>query len=326
MRYTDTTDKTLDFIVEPKNAGNRIDKFLAQNIKEQTRSFLKKILDDDDFITVNSRNTKPAYKLKAGDKIHVKLPVLIEMSAEAENIPLQVLYEDKSIIVINKPADLVVHPAPGHETGTLVNALLYHCQELSAIGSDEFRPGIVHRLDRDTTGCIVCAKTDAAHRDLVEQFASRNTEKTYLTLTSGVPSPPEGKVEGYIARNQLDYKRMALYTAGGKYSLTYYQTLKNFGNFALVECDIKTGRTHQIRLHMKSLGSPVLCDRDYGREAEISAGELRGKKKSADIIISRQALHAAKLVLNHPATGERMSFSAPLPEDMQAALNLLETE
>lgn len=325
MRYTDTIDQELDYIIEPRDAGTRIDKFLAREVKDHSRSFLKKVLDDDDFITVNEKNTKPSYKLKINDTIHVKLPSLIEMSAEAEDIPLDILYEDDYIIVINKQADFVVHPAPGHETGTLVNALLHHCKELSGIGEDAFRPGIVHRLDRDTTGCIICAKTDKAHRELVEQFASRTTEKRYLTLTSGVPDPLEGKVEGYIARSQTDYKRMALYTAGGKYSLTYYRTLRNFGRFALVECDIKTGRTHQIRLHMKSVGSPVLCDRDYGRESEISRCELENRKKNSDIIISRQALHAANLVIDHPISGKRLSFTSPLPEDMQNVINILET-
>ena len=326
MRYTDTIDQTLDFTVEPKDAGTRIDKFLATNIADHSRSFLKKILDDEDFITVNHQNTKPSYKLKSADELHVKLPSLIEMSAEPENIPLKVIYEDTAIIVINKPAGLVVHPAPGHETGTLVNALLFHCKNLSGIGSDDFRPGIVHRLDRDTTGCIICAKTDQAHRDLAEQFASRTTRKTYLALTNGIPNPPVGKVEGYIARSQTDYKKMALYTAGGKYSLTYYKTLQNFGNIALVECDIKTGRTHQIRLHLKSLGSPVLCDRDYGRESEISAGELLNKKSDGNQILCRQALHAASLTIEHPQTGEVLNFQAKLPADMQETLNILSSE
>lgn len=325
MRYTNTTDKVFDFEIESKNAGTRIDKFLSKAVPDQSRSFLKKILDDDDFITVNEKNTKPSYKLKTGDHVHVNLPTLIEMSAEAEDIPLDVIYEDEAIIVINKQPNFVVHPAPGHETGTLVNALLHHCKELSGVGG-EFRPGIVHRLDRDTTGCIICAKTDIAHRELVEQFASRTTEKTYLTITSGIPNPLEGKVEGYIARSHSDYKRMAMYTAGGKYSLTYFKTLNNFKNFALVECDIKTGRTHQIRLHMKSLGSPVLCDRDYGRESEITSGELLGKKKSGKVLIKRQALHAANLTVDHPITGKRMSFSSPLPADMQQVLDLLISE
>ncbi len=325
MRYTNTTDKVFDFEIESKNAGTRIDKFLSKAVPDQSRSFLKKILDDDDFITVNEKNTKPSYKLKAGDQVHVNLPTLIEMSAEAEDIPLDVIYEDEAIIVINKQPNFVVHPAPGHETGTLVNALLHHCKELSGVGG-EFRPGIVHRLDRDTTGCIICAKTDIAHRELVEQFASRTTEKTYLTITSGLPNPLEGKVEGYIARSHSDYKRMAMYTAGGKYSLTYFKTLNNFKNFALVECDIKTGRTHQIRLHMKSLGSPVLCDRDYGRESEITSSELLGKKKSGEVLINRQALHAANLTIDHPITGKRMSFSSPLPADMQQVLDLLISE
>ncbi len=325
MRYTDTIEQIHDFTVKPGDAGIRIDKYLAGTIKEQSRSFLKKILDDDDFITVNSRNTKPSYKLKTGDKIHVKLPAPVEMSAEAEAIPLDIIYEDDAIIVINKQPGLVVHPAPGNESGTLVNALLHHCRELSGIGQDEFRPGIVHRLDKDTSGCIICAKTDTAHRCLVEQFAARSTAKIYLALTSGVPSPLQGKVEGYIARSQTDYKKMHLYTAGGKYSLTYYRTEKVFPGHALVECDIKTGRTHQIRLHLKSLGAPILCDRDYGREASISRGELQGQKACREIILERQALHAASLSIDHPVSNERMTFTSPLPADMTLALTILQS-
>ena len=196
MRYTDTINKTLDFTIQPQDAGTRIDKFLAQNIQDHSRSFLKKILDDQDFITVNKQNTKPSYKLKNADELHVQLPSLIEMSAEAEDIPLNVIYEDSAIIVINKPAGMVVHPSPGHETGTLVNALLFHCNDLSAIGSEAFRPGIVHRLDRDTTGCIICAKTDQAHRALAEQFASRTTQKTLYCTHQRYSQPVGGQGRG----------------------------------------------------------------------------------------------------------------------------------
>ena len=326
MRYSHTTDKSFNYLITNKDNKLRIDKFLAREVKTHSRSFLKKILDDNNFVTVNNKNTKPSYKLKTGDKIQLNIPELIEMSAEAENIPLTILYEDTDIIVINKQPNLVVHPAPGHETGTLVNALLYHCKELSGIGEEFFRPGIVHRLDRDTSGCMVAAKTDQAHRELVEQFAARTTQKKYLAITHSTPVPSEGKIEGYIARSQTNYKKMALYTAGGKYSLTYYKTLEKFTNFALIECDIKTGRTHQIRLHLKSLGCPLICDRDYGKEAEISYNQLLGKKKDSTIILNRQALHAAELSFNHPISKQRISFKASLPADMQNVLNLLKED
>lgn len=294
-----------------------------------SRSFLQKLIADG-LVRVNAQASKASRKLKAGETVELNIPQRIEMSAEPQDIPLEILYEDADIVVLNKRPGMVVHPSAGHESGTIVNALLHHCRDLSGIGG-ELRPGIVHRLDRDTSGCLVCAKSDRAHRNLVEQFAERQTHKIYLTITHGTPRPAEGKVEGGIARSLQDRKKMALFPTGGRYSLTLYRTLEDFGGFALVECDIKTGRTHQIRLHMRSVGAPVLCDADYGKESEIAAAALRGEKTGAQSgpapaaapVLRRQALHAHKLSFLHPVLGERMEFTSPLPEDMVQALTIL---
>lgn len=322
MRYTDTIDETHEFTAQ--KSGERLDKFLALNAVDQSRSFIRKLIDDD-LVKVNDKNAKASCKLKEGDKVTLNIPELIEMSADPEDIPLDIIFEDKDIIVINKQPDFVVHPSPGHETGTLVNALLFHCKNLSGIGG-ELRPGIVHRLDRDTSGCMVCAKSDTAHKRLVEQFADRTTQKNYIAITNGVPREFEGKVDGYICRNPSDRKKMGLYTAGGKYSLTYYKVEESFEKFALVQCDIKTGRTHQIRVHLKSLGTPVLCDADYGRESSITENELLGKKKGGEVVLARQALHSYSLAFTHPITEEKLSFSAPLHADMQAAIKILRSK
>lgn len=331
MRYTDAIDETHEYIVAAPEAGCRLDAFLTTRTAGATpgegcsRNFLQKLIADG-LVRVGTQPAKASRKLRPGEVVELNIPELIEMSAEPQDIPLDILYEDADIIVINKHPGIVVHPSAGHESGTIVNALLYHCKDLSGIGG-ELRPGIVHRLDQGTSGCLVCAKSDQAHRNLVEQFAERQTHKIYLTLTRGVPSPLEGKVEGGIARSLKDRKKMALFPEGGRYSLTFYKTLENFGGFALVECDIKTGRTHQIRLHMRSVGAPVLCDADYGKEEAISADELAGRKVSPGSaeapILNRQALHAHRLSFAHPVRGARMEFIAPLPADIEAALEIL---
>lgn len=317
MRYTDTINETYEFRADAD--GVRLDQFLVKKSETFSRSFLKKLIDDK-LVTINGEPCKASRKLKNGDEIVLNIPELVELSAEPEDIKLEVLYEDSDIIVINKQPGFVVHPSAGHENGTLVNALLFHCNDLSGIGG-ELRPGIVHRLDRDTTGCIVCAKNDHAHQNLVEQFSARSTEKHYLAITHSTPHKPSGKVEGNIGRSSNDRKKMALMDNGGRYSLTFYEVRSANKNYSLIECDIKTGRTHQIRVHLKSLGCPIICDADYGRESCLSAGELAGKKAGGECVINRQALHAFTLSVNHPRTEQRMSFKAPPPQDFIKALS-----
>jgi 23S rRNA pseudouridine1911/1915/1917 synthase len=244
-----------------------------------------------------------------------------------------VLYEDEALVVIDKRPGMVAHPSQGHREGTLVNALLHHYGDsLSGIGG-VLRPGIVHRLDRDTSGCLVAAKTDAAHAGLMRQFMERGVEKIYLAVTDGPPRPAEGKVEGNIGRSSSDRKRHAMLKRGGRYSLTHYRTLENYGLIALVECRLMTGRTHQARVHLAHAGAPVLCDREYGRreifterQALRAAGAFRsGRAEGPDapggaVLLARQALHAWRLSFRHPLSGRELRFEAPLPADMLAAL------
>ncbi|MBN2711061.1 MAG: RluA family pseudouridine synthase [Planctomycetes bacterium] len=313
MRYKSSEGEEFTFKVDGKSSGQRLDVFLADKMDGTSRSFIKRLIDDD-LVQVNLGRAKPSYKLKGDEEISLFMPELVEMSAEPEDIHLDVLYDDESMIVINKRPGIVVHPSPGHESGTLVNALLYICNDLSGIGG-VLRPGIVHRLDRDTSGCIVVAKTDAAHQELSAQFAARTTQKRYYAITSGVPNPPEGKVEGNMGRHPKHRQKQALLTEGGRYSLTYYKTLENFGDYAFVECDIKTGRTHQIRVHLKSVHAPILCDADYGKADPFVSGDTE--------LLTRQALHARFLSIDHPVTGKRMGFEAPIHDDMAAVLDCL---
>ena len=328
MQDLDFIDETREFTVTAAAADTRLDVFLVQAAPDFSRSLLKRLIGTG-LVSVNGNVSKPGGKLRAGDRIVLNIPKPVCMDAIPENIPLDIIYEDEHLVVVNKQPGMVVHASPGHETGTLVNALLYHCGDLPGIGG-ELRPGIVHRLDMDTSGCIICAKTDLAQRGLTEQFSARTVNKRYLAITHGVPEPPEGKVEGYILRQPQDRLRRLFLpeSAEGKYSLTFYRTLKAGERFALVECTIKTGRTHQIRLHLKARGAPVLCDMLYGREYVITPSELRGRPKTPMEIpaLRRQALHAAFISFAHPADGRLMEFTAPLPPDMREVLAIVGLE
>lgn len=336
MQYLNVIEETREFPAGEAGAGVRLDRFLVQAAPEFSRSFLQKLVDGG-LVFVNGKTGKSGCKLRPGDLVTLNIPRPVSMDAAPEDIPLDILYEDPHLIVINKRPGMVVHAAPGHANGTLVNALLYHCGDLSGIGG-ELRPGIVHRLDMDTSGCIVCAKTDAAHRALAEQFAAHTVRKRYLAITRGVPREPEGKVEGYIMRQAQDWQRLRFQPLtgarlgggvdtlnGGKYSLTFYKTRGAARDCAFIECEIKTGRTHQIRLHLKSLGAPILCDALYGKETAVTAAELTGGKNTdaAEPVLKRQALHAAYLSFIHPADGTEREFTAPLPDDMRETLAIL---
>ncbi len=321
MRYNTAEGETHEFQIENESVGMRLDVFLAERMEDSSRSFIRHLIDDE-LVRVDGNLPKAGLKLKAGMLVELFMPELVEMSAEPENIPLEILYEDNDLIVINKAAGMVVHPSPGHESGTLVNALLYHCGDLSGVGG-VLRPGIVHRLDRDTTGCLVAAKNDQAHRALCDQFAARTTQKTYVALTKGFPVPLFGQVEGLIGRHPVHRQKQAMLKDYGRYSLTLYKTLDTFENVkvALVECDLKTGRTHQIRVHMKHIHAPLLCDEEYGDGKKMMEKDLGGS--SDRVVIQRQALHAKSLRFTHPQTGERLQFIAQLPTDMEDALEVL---
>lgn len=307
-------------------AGERADTILATLLPAQSRSFIKKLMDEG-WVEIAGAPRKPSYRLRGGESIDLFLPELAELEARPEPLDLEILYEDEDIIVINKRPGMVVHPSPGHETGSLVNGLLHHCQDLSGIGG-VLRPGIVHRLDRDTSGALVAAKHDQAHQALARQFAERTTTKTYLALTWGTPDPAAGTVRTAIGRHPVHRVRMAVVAAGGKHAVTHYRVHDTHGPFAAVECRLETGRTHQIRVHLSHLGCPILCDSTYGREQALTRaalcghGQAQARGREAAVLLARQALHARVLGLTHPGRGETMTFTAPVPADMQAVLTL----
>lgn len=297
--------------VPPESAGARVDKYLADALPSLTRSRQKKLFDSG-HILLNGAQVKPSVKVKAGDLVDVEIPDSTKISAQPENIPLDVVYEDADIIVINKPVGMVVHPAAGHFTGTLVHALLSHCgSSLSGIGGEE-RPGIVHRIDKDTTGLISVAKNDEAHAGLSRQLADRTLSRTYIAVVKGSPKTPTGTVSANIGRHLRDRKRMAALKTGGRVAISKYktlQTLQKFQKASVLEVSLVTGRTHQIRVHMAHINCPVIGDPDYSRDGKFP--------------IKRQALHAWKMTLVHPRTGEAMEFKAPIPKDMAELIKSL---
>lgn len=290
----------LEFSVDGSENGIRIDRYLSEKNAELSRSYLQKLLKEQG-ITVNGREVKANYKVQAGDEIRISLPDLSEPDILPEDIPLDILYEDEDVMVVNKPKGMVVHPSAGHTSGTLVNAILFHCQgNLSGING-VMRPGIVHRIDKDTTGALLICKNDVAHRDLAEQLKEHSIKRRYRAIVSGNLKDDEGMVEGPIGRHPVDRKKMAINYKNGKEAITHYKVLERFGNATYIECRLETGRTHQIRVHMTSIGHPLLGDEVYG--SGKNPYHLQG-----------QALHAMVLGFVHPRTGEYLEFTAPLPE------------
>lgn len=280
-------------------SGIRIDRYLSEQKAELSRSYLQKLLKEQG-ITVNGREVKANYKVQAGDEILISLPDLSEPDILPEDIPLDILYEDQDVMVVNKPKGMVVHPSAGHTSGTLVNAILFHCKgNLSGING-VMRPGIVHRIDKDTTGALLICKNDAAHHDLAEQLKEHSIKRRYRAVVWGNLKDDEGTVEGPIGRHPVDRKKMAVNYKNGKDAVTHYTVLERFGNATYVECRLETGRTHQIRVHMTSIGHPLLGDEVYG--SGKNPWHLQG-----------QALHAMVLGFVHPRTEEYMEFTAPLP-------------
>ncbi|HET7088315.1 MAG TPA: RluA family pseudouridine synthase [Anaerolineae bacterium] len=289
----------------------RLDKFVAARVSDLSRTAVQRLIDDG-LVTVNGAVTGAAHKVGQGDEIVVRVPPPAPATIEAEDIPLSIVYEDADLIVIDKPAGLVVHPAAGHDRGTLVNAILAHAPDLKGVGG-EMRPGIVHRLDKDTSGLIVAAKHDAAHRELQRQFKSRQVKKVYLALVEGRLAPRVGIVDAPIARDRVHRRRMAV-SADGRPSRTRYKVIRYLrlaeAAYSFVEAHPETGRTHQIRVHLAWLGHPLVGDTLYGR------------RKPA-LPIGRQFLHAARLTLRLPSTGEERTFESPLPDDLERVLRSL---
>jgi 23S rRNA pseudouridine1911/1915/1917 synthase len=300
------TDQTVE------TPGARLDAWLAETQPEHSRARWQALIREQR-VTVNDQTVKPNHKLRSGDSVAWSIPEPVEAEPGAEDIPLEILYEDAQMIVINKPAGLVVHPAAGNETGTLVNALLHHCTDLAGIGGEK-RPGIVHRLDKDTSGVMVVAKTETAMNHLARQFKDRQTEKEYEAIVRGVPSPPNGTVETTIGRHPVRRKKMAVNVRNGRRAVSHYTVAETFddADAALVRVKIETGRTHQIRVHMAHIKHPVIGDSVYGRAFGIHA--------------SRQMLHAVHLSIAHPDSGERMTFRAPRPQDMDDLLEELRAQ
>lgn len=298
--------------VSPEEAGVRIDKYLAEQLPDITRSYLQKLLKDGS-VQMNGKPVKTSTKTAAGAVIELTIPEPEEPEILPEDIPLDILYEDSDVILINKPKDMVVHPAAGHYTGTLVNALMYHCKgDLSGING-VLRPGIVHRIDKDTTGVLIVCKNDKAHNALAEQLKEHSITRKYRAIVCGNLKEDEGTVDAPLGRHPQDRKKMAIVRTGGKRAVTHYRVLERFGNYTYIECQLETGRTHQIRVHMASLGHPLLGDEVYGRVK--SPFKLEG-----------QTLHAMVLGFIHPTTGEYMEFEAPLPEYFEKLLRKLEQD
>lgn len=293
--------KQINFEVLSEDADSRIDRYLAQQMPDQSRSFLQKLIREEQ-ITVNGRPVKANYRLQPEDQVLVIVPDPQLPDILPENIPLDILYEDSDVLVINKPKGMVVHPAAGHYTNTVVNAVMYHCQgNLSGING-VMRPGIVHRIDRDTTGAIVICKNDQAHQSLAQQLKEHSITRSYRAIVWNNLKEDEGTVDRPIGRHPVDRKKMAVNEKNGKTAVTHYRVLERFGRFTYIECRLETGRTHQIRVHMASIGHPLLGDEVYGPSGK-QAFRLQG-----------QCLHAMTLGFLHPSTGEYVEFEAPLPE------------
>ena len=305
----------------PAQAGARLDQFLAQALG-WSRARLQKLLKAG-LVAVNGEAKAASYRVRAGEAVTVQVPEPAPSHLAPEPLALNIIFEDRDILVLNKPPGLVVHPGAGHRSGTLLNALLHHCPELKEIG-EVSRPGLVHRLDKDTSGLLVVAKTALAHQALVGQFAARETKKQYLALVWGRLPEPEGIIDKEIGRHPTARQRMSVHARRGKAAVTRWRVRREFpGPMTLVELSPETGRTHQLRVHLASEGHPVLGDATYGGGVSRLAGapKLMGLKP----LVHRQLLHAWKLTVTHPRTGERMSWEAPLPEDFRGVMDKLES-
>ncbi len=301
--------ETQVYEVDTTGAGRRLDQYLSECEPELTRSYLQKLIRDGS-VLLEGRPAKAGVKLSQGMKIELTLPEAKELEILPEDLPLDILYEDRDVILVNKPKGMVVHPSAGHHTGTLVNALLFHCQgELSGINGI-LRPGIVHRIDRDTTGVLIACKNDRAHNALAGQLKEHTITRRYRALVCGNLKEDEGTVDAPIGRHPVERKKMAVVRSGGKQAVTHYRVLERFGAYTYIECRLETGRTHQIRVHMASIGHPLLGDEVYGR----------GKNP---FHLEGQTLHAMVLGFVHPSTGEYMEFEAPLPEYFEELLRKL---
>ena len=299
-----------NYIIDEENTGKRLDLFISENEVDMSRSFVQGIIEKQQ-VKVNNQIKKSNYKLRLKDEVQVEIAEPVELQVEAEDIPLDIVYEDSDVVVINKPQDMVVHPAPGNYTGTLVNGLLHHCKDLSGING-VIRPGIVHRIDKDTSGILVVAKNDKAHNSLAAQLKDHSMKRTYYAIVEGIVKADEGTVITNIGRHPVERIKMAV-VKDGKEAITNYKVIEKFKSNTLVECRLETGRTHQIRVHMAHLHHPLIGDQVYGYKKQRF--KLQG-----------QALHAKNLGFIHPTTGKYMEFDSQLPEYFQEILDKLRKE
>lgn len=318
--------RELTIVVPPGKARERLDVFLTHHVENATRSKVQQAIEDG-YVSVDGKRVKPSHRVSPGEKIHVVIPKPLPQEVVPENIPLTILYEDDFLLVVDKPAGMVTHPAYGNYTGTLVNALLHHCNgRLSRIGERDFtRPGIVHRLDKDTSGLMVIAKDDVTHAKLAKQFSQRTIERAYWAIVWGVLKKPIGMIEASLGRSKSDRKKVAV-TLEGKHAATHYEVLKTFEFLSLVQLKLLTGRTHQIRVHLHHIGHPVFGDPTYGGRRIVyqpsgSGTTFKQRVQHLLSLITRQALHAKTLGFVHPKTNKKMTFDSDLPPDMQAVLD-----
>lgn len=320
------SDQPIELVVGPAEAGWRLDQFLVYHFPQYTRAHLRRIITAGG-VRVDDRGCKPAYRLKLGQRVSIVLPEIPRQSPKPENIPLEILYEDEWLAVINKPPGMVVHPSRGHWSGTIAGALVYHFGgKLSGLGGPT-RPGVVHRLDRDTSGALLVAKHDLAHSHLARQFHDRVVEKEYFALVVGTPDRDRDVISLPIGVHPHQREKMAIRTVtpSGRTAETFYEVLERFDGFAALRVAPKTGRTHQIRVHLDHIGCPVLCDKHYGGRATITLSEIRREPPSPaeEPLLGRQALHAWRLGFIHPGTEKWMKVEAPLPADILRVLEAL---
>jgi 23S rRNA pseudouridine1911/1915/1917 synthase len=322
-----------EFEVKPRTDGKRIDAYLASRFTDYSRRVLQKVIDAE-AVLVNGRPVKASYRVRTGDRVSIRLPELPDMTPVPEEIPIDVVYEDAALTVVNKPPGMVTHPAKGNWRGTLVNAIQFHYDTLSTLAGEN-RPGIVHRLDRDTTGLLVVLKDDLAHRRLSLQFELRQVHKEYLALVHGVPQRDSDYIERPIGFHPTVREKMAIRAPedGGKDAVTFYQVVERFRDFALVRCQPQTGRTHQIRIHLTHIGHPILADKLYSGRDRITLADVIGPERlrtlppdeAGTVLIDRQALHAHRLRFTHPLTDQELDLTAPIPADMERTLAALRT-
>lgn len=314
-----------EFAVKPRMVGKRIDAYLSSRYQDYSRSVIQKVIDAG-AVLLNGKPVKASYRVRVDDVITVWLPELADDAPVPEDIPIPVVFEDETFVVVNKPPGMVTHPAKGHWSGTLVNALQFHFDTLSTVAGEN-RPGIVHRLDRDTSGLLIVAKDDQVHKLLAAQFEGRTIRKEYLAIVKGEPSRDSDYVEKPIGPHPTDREKMAIRPIedGAKEAVTFYEVLERFRGYALVRCLPRTGRTHQIRIHMAHIGHPIVADKMYSGRAKLTVGEVFGADAPEEdqVLIERQALHAHRLEFENPRTAERLKLEAPLPDDFHRTITEL---